>query len=155
MSNSFKLVIALIISELAGFIGSLFTFPSISTWYAALTKPQLAPPNWIFGPVWTTLFALMGIAAFLVWRRGLNRKGVIALTIFIIQLILNILWSIIFFSWHNPGLAFIEILIFWLAIIITIFVFARISKTAAWLLAPYILWVTFAAYLNYALWILN
>ena len=151
-----KLVVAIAIAELAGVVGSIFTTPSIQTWYATLAKPEFAPPNWIFAPVWTTLFVLMGIAAFLIWRKGLSRRDVkIALGVFLGQLVLNTLWSIIFFGLHSPGGAFIEIIFLWLAILATIIVFARISKPAAWLLVPYILWVSFAGYLNYAIWTLN
>lgn len=155
-NNTFKIIIAIIVSELAGIIGSIFTTPSITSWYANLAKPELAPPNWLFAPVWTTLFALMGITAFLIWKKGLERRDVkIALGIFIGQLILNTLWSVIFFGLHSPGGAFIEIIFLWLAILATIIVFAKISRPAAWLLAPYILWVSFAAYLNYSIWMLN
>lgn len=156
INNRAKLVIAIVISEIAGIIGSVFTIPSIAGWYANLAKPEFAPPNWVFGPVWTTLFALMGIAAFLVWREGWNRRDVkIALGVFMIQLVLNTLWSIIFFGFHNPGAAFVEMIFLWLAILSTIISFFKISKPAAWLLAPYIIWVSFAAYLNYTIWILN
>lgn len=151
-----KLTVAVVGSEAAGIIGSVFTASSIPTWYATIVRPEFSPPNWIFGPVWTTLYALMGIAAFLVWRKGLDRKEVkVALGIFLLQLVLNSLWSIIFFGLQNPGAAFIEIIFLWLAIVATIIAFAKISKPAAWLLAPYILWVSFAAYLNYAIWALN
>ena len=151
-----KLIIAVGVSELAGIIGSVFTAPAIAGWYTTLARPELAPPNWVFGPVWTTLFALMGVTAFLVWKKGLDRKDVkIALGIFLGQLVLNTLWSIIFFGLHNPGAAFVEIIFLWLAILATIIAFAKISKLAAWLLVPYILWVSFAVYLNYAIWILN
>lgn len=156
LNNTFKLVIAIIISELAGIVGSVFTTPSISTWYATLAKSGFNPPAWIFAPVWTTLFALMGIAAFLVWKKGLGRKDVrIALGIFLVQLILNTFWSIIFFGLHSPGGALIEIVFLWLAILVTIIAFAKISKPAAWLLVPYIAWVSFAAYLNFMIWTLN
>lgn len=156
IQNFFKLIIAIVISESAGFIGSFFTTPSVAGWYTELMKPALNPPSWIFGPVWTTLFALMGIAAFLVWKRGMDRKDVrIALSIFIGQLVLNTLWSIIFFGLHSPGGALVEIVFLWLAILATIIAFAKISKPAAWLLLPYILWVTFAVYLNYSIWMLN
>lgn len=151
-----KLIIAVAVSELAGIIGSVFTTPSIEGWYAEIVKPALNPPAWVFGPVWTILFALMSIAAFLVWKKGLERRDVkIALGIFIGQLVLNTLWLIIFFGLHSPGGALIEIIFFWLAILATIIVFAKISKLAAWLLVPYILWVSFAVYLNYAIWALN
>lgn len=168
-NNLPKLIVAIAISESAGIIGSVFTMPSIQTWYAALAKPTINPPAWIFAPVWTILFALMGIAAFLVWKNGLNRQDVkIALGIFVGQLALNTLWSIIFFGMHNPGLAFLEIIFLWLAIIWTTIVFYKTSppssgiwtteghgKLAAYLLVPYILWVSFAAYLNYSVWMLN
>ncbi len=155
-SNWLKLVVAVIGSELAGIIGAIFTTPSIPTWYATIVRPEFSPPNWIFGPVWTTLYALMGIAAFLVWKTGLNRKNAkIALGVFVGQLVLNSLWSVIFFGLQNPGAAFAEIIFLWLAIVATIVMFARISKPAAWLLVPYILWVSFAAYLNYSIWMLN
>lgn len=155
-NNAFKLIIAIVVSELAGIIGSMFTAPSIAGWYAGIVKPALNPPAWIFGPVWTTLFALMGIAAFLIWRKGLDRQDVkIALGIFLGQLALNTLWSIIFFALHSPGGAFVEIIFLWLAISAAIIAFAKISKPAAWLLAPYLLWVSFAGYLNFMIWILN
>lgn len=156
MHNTFKLIVAVLVSELAGIIGSVFTTPSIAGWYAGIVKPALNPPTWVFGPVWTTLFALMGISAFLIWKKGLERRDVkIALSIFIGQLILNTLWSIIFFGLHSPAGAFIELIVLWLAILATIIVFARILKPSAWLLLPYILWVTFAGYLNFMIWMLN
>lgn len=141
------------LSEAAGIIGSIFTAPSIAGWYATLIKPEIAPPNWIFGPVWTTLFLLMGIAAFLVWRTKKNSK--IALGIFGVQLILNVLWSFLFFGLQSPGAALVEIVLLWLSIAATIWAFAKISKPAAWLLVPYIAWVSFAGYLNFLLWSLN
>ncbi len=151
-----KLTLFIVAVEAAGIIGAVFTTPAIPTWYTGLIKPELAPPNWVFGPVWTTLFAFMGIAAFLVWQKGIPRKDVkIALGIFLGQLILNTFWSIIFFGFQNPGGALIEIVILWVAILATILAFAKISKPAAWLLAPYVLWVSFAGYLNYAIWTLN
>ncbi len=161
MNNTFKLIIAVVVSEFAGIIGSVFTAPSIDGWYAEIVKPAINPPAWVFGPVWTTLFALMGIAAFLVWSSYAKasedkKKGVkIALILFGIQLVLNTLWSIIFFGLQSPGGALVEIVFLWLAILATIIVFYKISKPAAWLLVPYILWVSFAGYLNYAIWTLN
>lgn len=143
-------------AQAAGVIGSFFTAPAIPSWYASLVKPAGAPPDWIFAPVWTTLFFLMGIAAFLVWRHGLARPDVRrALFVFALQLGLNVLWSFVFFGTRNPGGAFLEILVLWLAIAATIRLFANISKTAAWLLVPYLAWVAFAAYLTYAFWTLN
>jgi len=152
LTNPFKLIITIFITELAGGIGSLFTF-SIPTWYATLAKPALNPPNWVFAPVWTTLFLLMGLAAFLIWKEGLDKKEVkIALAVFLGQLILNSLWSFIFFGWHNPGAAFLELIILWLAILATILTFYKVSRPAAYLLIPYIFWVTFAGYLNFSIW---
>lgn len=166
--QAFKLVIAIAVSEMAGIIGSVFTAPSIPSWYAGLAKPAFNPPAWVFGPVWTTLYALMGISAFLIWReyeastRGevedlFRRKKqiTVALILFGVQLILNTLWSVIFFGLHSPGGALIEIAFLWCAILATIVSFYPISRAAAWLLVPYILWVSFAAYLNYAIWALR
>jgi translocator protein len=154
--NVFKLVIAVVVSELAGIIGSVFTIPAIPTWYATLAKPAANPPGWVFGPAWTMLYFLMGVAAFLVWKKGRERKDVkFSLDIFGVQLVLNALWSIVFFGLHDPGLALANIVFLWLAIIFSIIVFYKISRPAAYLLVPYILWVTFAAYLNYAIWKLN
>lgn len=143
------------VSELAGIIGSVFTMPAIPGWYAGILQSSLTPPAWVFAPVWTTLYALMGVAAFLIWSRSSGRARIVALSIFAAQLVLNTLWSIIFFGWQNSGLAFLEIILLWLAIAWTIFVFARISRPAAYLLLPYILWVSFAAYLNFIIWRLN
>lgn len=157
INNALKIILAITVCEFAGIIGSFFTAPSIqSGWYEALAKPAFTPPSWVFGPVWIMLYALMGIAAFLVWEKGWKRKDVkIAIGIFFAQLVLNTLWSIIFFGLQNIGLALLEIVILSLAILLTIIVFAKISRPAAWLLVPYILWVSFAAYLNYSIGILN
>ena len=155
-SSFLKLIIAIVVCELAGGIGSLFTISAISTWYTTLAKPSLNPPGWIFGPVWTTLYLLMGIAAFLVWNKGWDRKDVRkALGVFLLQLVLNAAWSIIFFGLHSPLWAFVDLVAMWLAIVWTITLFYKISKPAMWLLLPYILWVSFAGYLNYSIWILN
>lgn len=151
-----KLVLSVAICEGVGILGSIFTISSISLWYATLNKPFFTPPNWLFGPAWTTLYFLMGISLFLVWKKGLKKKEVReALVIFDIQLILNFLWSIIFFRFQNPLLAFIEIIILWAVILLTISKFKKISKLAAYLLIPYILWVSFAAILNLSILILN
>lgn len=156
LKNPLKLIAAILVSELAGGIGSIFTASSIQGWYTTVIKPDIAPPNWVFGPVWTTLFALMGIAAFLVWKKGIDRKDVkIALGMFLAQLVLNILWSVLFFGFQSLTGAFIEIIFLWLAILATGILFARVSKPAAWLLVPYIVWVSFAGYLNYLFLILN
>ncbi len=151
-----RAIFAIGVVELVGGIGGLFTAPAIPTWYSQLQKPALNPPSWVFGPVWTVLYAMMGVAAFLVWQKGLRRKDVRgALTVFGVQLVLNAIWSGIFFGLRNPGLAFFELIALWIAIAATLFVFWKISKAATWLLVPYILWVSFAGYLNYSLWTLN
>ncbi|NBS67565.1 tryptophan-rich sensory protein [bacterium] len=142
--------------QLAGIIGSAFSLSAIPTWYETLTKPFLTPPGWVFGPVWTTLYVLMGCAAFFIWKKARKTsRGKIALVIFGLQLALNTLWSILFFGAQNIAAALAEIVILWMAIATTIILFWRISKTAAWLLVPYLLWVSFATYLTYAFWTLN
>lgn len=149
-------VLSIVVCEGAGLIGSLATFPSIPTWYASLEKPAFNPPNWLFGPVWATLYALMGIAAFLVWRQGIRKREVkIALGIFLVQLVLNSLWSIVFFGLNSLLGGLVVILPLWVAILLSIVTFYRISKTAGVLLIPYILWVSFATILNFSLWQLN
>ena len=151
-----KLLISIGISLSAGLIGSIFTADAIPTWYAGLTKPDFNPPNWIFAPVWTTLYILMGISLYLVWvKEGGKRLKRAAIWFFFFQLILNTLWSILFFGFKNPLLAFIEILMLWLSIGMTIILFQRFSRTAAQLLLPYMVWVTFATVLNGAIMLLN
>lgn len=155
MKKTYKLIISLLIPQLAGGLGSFFTASSVKDWYLTLEKPALNPPAWVFGPVWTMLFLLMGYALYLVWTDESGKRRTLAYLVFGIQMILNILWSIIFFGLHSPGGALFEMIFLWLAILATIIAFAKISRTAAWLLAPYILWVSFAGYLNYSIWILN
>ena len=149
------LLISILIVFSFGFIGSFFTTSSITNWYAFINKPLFSPPNWIFGPVWTLLYILMGVSAFLIWQKRDNLKTKPALIFYGIQLILNALWSIIFFGMHNPGLALLEIVILWLFILITLIKFYKINKTAGLLFIPYLAWVSFASILNYAIWILN
>ncbi len=154
--NYWKLVASIIICQLAGIIGSFFTVSSVSTWYLTLNKPFFNPPSWLFGPVWITLYFLMGISLYIVWNKGIGSKEAkIAISIFGVQLILNTLWSIIFFGINSPLFAFIEIILLWIAIVMTIVYFYRISKTASYLLVPYLLWVSFAAILNFAIYYLN
>jgi len=154
--DALKLVVSFLLCQMAGVIGGFFTASSVNTWYATLTKPAFSPPNWLFSPVWITLYLLMGISLFLVWRKGLQTEGIkTALLFFGVQLALNTLWSILFFGLKMPLLAVIEILILWYFILITLLKFRRISKPAALLLVPYLLWVSFAAVLNFFLWYLN
>lgn len=155
-STLVKIAIAVVVCELAAVVGSLFTVPSVGSWFASLVRAPLAPPNWLFGPVWTTLYLMMGVAAGLVWSHGLKKREVkIALGIFAGQLLLNVLWSAIFFGLHKLGVAFAEILTLWVAIVATILAFRKISRPASWLLYPYLAWVSFASYLNFAIWWLN
>jgi translocator protein len=153
MNNFFKLLLSVIICELAGIIGSIFTVSSIPTWFAGLNKPSFSPPNYLFGPVWTILYLMMGISLFLIWKKGGNNRT--ALIIFFIQLLLNTFWSIIFFGLKMPFAAFVEIIIMWVFILLTIISFYGISKPAAYLLIPYLLWVSFASVLNFKIWMLN
>lgn len=146
---------------LLGWIGLSF-LPSITgaiwspgEWYAQLQKPSWNPPSWIFGPVWTTLYLLMGIAAWLVWRQGGFETARGALLLFLAQLALNALWTPVFFGLHQPGAGFVVIVLLWLAIVATIRAFVRFSRTSAALLSPYLLWVSFAAVLNFTVWRLN
>lgn len=149
------LVFCVVISQLAGAIGSLATYPNLISWYAALEKSPLNPPNWVFGPVWGLLFTLMGIALWLVWEKRAEKNIKLGLTFFIIQLALNSLWSIIFFGWHQPLAAFIELIIFWAAILLTAVNFYKIRKSAGLILIPYLAWVAFAGYLTFSVWQLN
>jgi translocator protein len=151
-----KLFASLFITLAVGAIAGRATFSEIRNWYAGLIKPSFNPPNWIFGPVWTTLYVMMGVALFLVWRSSVKAETKrLAMTVFFVQLVLNFAWSFIFFRFHLIGWAFAEILLMWVMILLTIILFSRISKPAAWLLVPYIAWVSFASVLNFAIWRLN
>jgi translocator protein len=151
-----KLLISVAIPLITGAVASWATIPEIAGWYAGLNKPSFNPPNYLFGPVWTTLYILMGIALFLVWKSdtAIAVKKT-AITLFAVQLTLNFFWSIIFFYAHQPGWALVEIVAMWLSILLTIIAFSKISTAAAWLLVPYICWVSFAMVLNAAIWKLN
>lgn len=149
-----KILFMVILCEIAGAAGSVFTISSIATWYSSLIKPDFAPPNWLFAPVWITLFALMGISAGIVWNSNSKKKNE-ALLLFGAQVALNVTWSALFFGLHFPAAAFAEIVILWAAIAVTGIKFYGISKTAGWLLVPYLAWVSIAAFLNYSIWMLN
>jgi tryptophan-rich sensory protein len=156
MKDIVKLLLSIVICQAAGIIGSFFTTPNIPTWYKALNKPPFAPPNWVFAPVWTILFLLMGIALYLVWKQGWSAPGVrMAMIIFFIHLVVNILWSAVFFGLRAPLAGFFVIVALWFLIILTIIYFSNISKTAGILLIPYIVWVSFASVLNFMLYKLN
>lgn len=149
-----RLLLCLLAPQLAGGLGSIFTAGNINSWYIYLKRPFFAPPNWLFGPVWLILYFLMGLAAYLVWQKG-GRRATPVLQLFWWHLALNFLWTPVFFGLHNLGLAFLVIIALWLSIVILTLSFYKLHKTAAWLLLPYLLWVSFASILNFAFWRLN
>jgi translocator protein len=156
LNDGIKLAISILATFAAAGIGSLFTFKAIPTWYRGLKKPPYTPPNWAFGPVWTTLYILMGISVFLIWQKGLSANGAtLAFVLFWIQLLFNALWSIIFFGMKSKGGGVITIIILWLLILATIITSFRVSVWAGAILIPYILWVSIASYLNIGVWLLN
>ena len=156
INHQLKLTASLLLCLGAGLLGSVFSAPVIGTWYAQLNKPFFNPPGWIFGPVWTLLYVLMGISLYLVWTKpGARKKHPYAVKFFFTQLGLNVLWSIIFFGLQNPLAALLEILLLQVAILITARSFQSISHRASLLLYPYIAWVFFAALLNLSIVILN
>ena len=152
MPKIVKLLLSIILCLGIGFGSSFFTISSIQGWYSTIVKPGFLPPNWVFGPVWTILYILMGVSLFLVWASKKSKKNY---NYFFIQLGLNFFWSFIFFGLHLPLLAFIEIIFLWISILLTILTFQKVSKSAAFLLYPYILWVSFASILNISVAILN
>ena len=156
LKHFFQLIGCIVLCQVAGLIGTIFTIDAIPTWYAGLIKPALNPPSWIFGPVWTILYTLMGIALYLVLQKHWYRKEVkVAVYIFSVQLLLNALWSPVFFGAQKLGLALVIIALMWVSIVATIIAFYKVRKRAAYLLIPYLAWVSFATYLNFALWRLN
>lgn len=138
----------------AALVGGLLTSTSVETWYPGLAKPSWNPPSWVFGPVWSVLYAAMAVAAWLVWRRG-GGAARVALAVFGVQLALNVAWSGLFFALRSPGLAFAELIVLWIAIAATLVLFARWNRLAGALFVPYLAWVTFAGALNFAIWRLN
>jgi benzodiazapine receptor len=156
VSDIVSLVVAVVIPLVVGGLGGVATASAIPTWYRDLNQPSWNPPNWVFGPVWTLLYILMGVAAWLVWRLGWDNPQVrVALAIFGVQLLLNLFWSLIFFGLRSPGWAVLEIIILWGFILATTVQFYRLESVAGLLLVPYQLWVTFAALLNATVWQLN
>lgn len=149
------LVVWLAVCFGAAFLGSLLTGPSIPGWYVQLRKPSWTPPNWLFGPVWTLLYAMMAVAVWLVWRRAGLSAAAVPITLFALQLIFNVGWSALFFGLHRPGLAFAEIVLLWCLILATLVAFWRVAAAAGILFLPYLLWVTFASALNFAVWRMN
>jgi tryptophan-rich sensory protein len=151
----FRLVVSVIICQLAGIIAAAFTAPAISGWYASLEKPAFNPPSGIFSPVWIFLYLLMGVTLYILWQNLPKTEAKIALVFFAVQLGLNMLWSVIFFGLKWPLVAFFEIIVLWVFILLTMIKSSRVSRITVFLLLPYILWVSFAAVLNFFLWRLN
>lgn len=149
------LLIAFVICFSAAALGGIVTGPAIGDWYPTLAKPAWQPPNWLFGPVWTVLYAMMAVSAWLIWKPIGFKATAVPLSLFAIQLALNVAWSWIFFGLRRPDLACLEIVVLWLAIVATMFAFFGRSQLAGWLLVPYLAWVTFAAVLNFTIWRLN
>jgi benzodiazapine receptor len=148
-----RILVSILVCEVAGVLGSVFTISAIPTWYAALQKPWFTPPNWLFAPVWLTLYFLMGVSLYLLWSKKERARA--ALGAFAAQLVLNVLWSVVFFGGHQLFYGFVVIAALWVAILATIALSYRLSRSAAALLLPYIVWVTIASALNYYVWILN
>jgi tryptophan-rich sensory protein len=156
MTTVLRFTISIAVPLLVGGLSGIATARGVQQWYPSLVKPAFNPPAWIFGPVWTLLYVMMGIAAFLVWQQGWEKASVrAALAVFAVQLLLNGLWSILFFGMQSPGLAFGEIILLWLSILATVMLCWRVTAAAGLLLLPYAGWVTFAAVLNGSIWILN
>ncbi len=150
-----RFIVCLLICQGAGALGSIFTIPEIPGWYAQLAKPSFSPPSWLFAPVWTLLFTMMAIALFLVWNSRARNGKLAAYTTFAAQLILNVAWSAVFFGGHMILGGFLVLLALWVMIALTIYQFKIISSPAAWLMVPYLCWVTFAGVLNFYYWQLN
>ncbi len=155
MKNWVKLVISLLLPQLVALGGVMFTKTGEGSWYQTIQKPSWNPPGWLFGPVWTTLYILMGISFYLIWKSSVPKEKKGAVSLWLMQLVLNFFWTFIFFNQQQIGWALVAIICLWLLILMTIFAFGKINRTAAWLLVPYISWVSFAAMLNYSIWMLN
>jgi len=156
LKNFWLFIMSMGIVFLVAYLGSILTTPNIATWYSTINKPSFNPPNYLFAPVWTALFFLMGISLFIILKDGKGKKYYrAACWSFGAQLFLNVYWSFLFFFAHEPALAFFGLVSLWSMIIVNIYYFFQIKKSAAYLMFPYILWVTFAGVLNYAIWYLN
>jgi translocator protein len=157
MKNTLKFIIAIAAPLAIGALGSYFTISEIKSWYQTINKPSFNPPSYVFGPVWTILYILIGISFFFIWQNNTatSMLKTTAIALFVTQLVLNFLWSVLFFNQHQIGWALVDIVLLWLSILLMILSFAKINTLSAWLLVPYISWVSFATILNYNIWILN
>ena len=154
MNNTLRLIISILLPQVTGALGALVTISSVGSWYQTINKPSFTPPSWVFGPAWTTLYLLMGIALFLIWKSNHPLKKQ-ALWLFGIQLFLNGIWSPAFFGLESPILGLVIIVPLWIMIVVCIKVFFQVNKTASYLMVPYLLWVSFATALNASIWYLN
>jgi benzodiazapine receptor len=150
-----KLIVSLILPLALGTIAGIFTAQSVPEWYATLNRPSFNPPNWIFGPVWTTLYIIMGISLFLIWRQDMRKERNLAILVFMLQLLFNFGWSFIFFHFKMIGFALIELILLWISIVIMLVLFYKIKPIASYINIPYLLWVTFATVLNGSYYFLN
>ncbi len=155
MNTVVKFILCIVLTLTVGAVGGIATASGVNDWYITLNKPVFNPPNYLFGPVWSLLYILMGISFYLILQSKSQVLRKRAIAVFCIQLFLNFCWSFLFFKFHLIGLAFIEIIFIWCAIITMIVVFYKINKTAAYIQIPYLLWVTFASLLNGSIWVLN
>jgi len=154
-ANIVKLAVALLLPLSVGAVAGMFTSQAVPTWYASLNRPSFSPPNWVFGPVWTSLYVLLGISFFLVWKKEASKERDLAIKVFSIQMLLNFSWSILFFHFNLIGVALAEIILLWTSIVAMIYLFYKIKPFAAYLNVPYLLWVSFAAILNAGYYFLN
>lgn len=154
-TNIIKLIVSLFLPLCVGVVAGMFTSQAVPTWYATLNRPFFNPPNWVFGPVWTTLYILLGISFFLIWKEEATKARDLAIKVFLIQMLLNFAWSFIFFYFNLIGAALIEIILLWISIALMIYLFYKIKRFAAYLNIPYFLWVSFATILNAGYYFLN
>lgn len=150
-----KLIISLLLPLSVGAVAGMFTSQAVPTWYASLNRPSFSPPNWVFGPVWSTLYTILGVSFFLIWKENPSKQRNLAIIVFSIQMLLNFVWSFIFFYFNMIGAALIEIILLWLSIVTMIYLFYKIKPLAAYLNIPYLLWVSFATILNAGYFFLN
>jgi tryptophan-rich sensory protein len=155
MKKTITLFLCILLTLFIGGLGGIATASGVNDWYIEIQKPSFNPPNYLFGPVWTALYLLMGVSFYMILQAPKSQIKTKAIWIFSIQLSLNFAWSFLFFKFHLLGLAFIEIILIWMSILTMIIVFSKINKTAAYLQIPYLLWVSFASVLNGTIWFLN
>ena len=155
ISHTIKLIISILLPLSVGALAGMFTSQAVPTWYASLNRPSFSPPNWVFGPVWTSLYILLGISFFLIWKEEASKVRDLAIKVFLIQMLLNFAWSFIFFYFNLIGVALLEIILLWISIASMIYLFYKIKPLAAYLNIPYLLWVSFATILNAGYYFLN